>query len=83
MTPLGLTTNETFFTTTSLNIVPTDNEYYDTIKDLLLSVPGVGNVIINPLTNQITIETTRGNDTLNGQEIIVDLVIEYDIMCLN
>jgi hypothetical protein len=83
VTPLGLTTNETFFTTTSLNIVPTDNEYYDTIKDLLLSVPGVGNVIINPLTNQITIETTRGNDTLNGQEIIVDLVIEYDIMCLN
>jgi len=83
VTPLDLTTSETFFTTTSLNIAPTDNEYYDTIRELLLSVPGVGNVIINALTNQITIETTRGNDTLNGQEIIVDLVIEYDIMCLS
>ena len=83
VTPLDLTTSETFFTTTSLNIAPTDNEYYDTIRELLLSVPGVGNVIINALTNQITIETTRGNETLNGQEIIVDLVIEYDIMCLS
>jgi hypothetical protein len=83
VTPLDLTTSETFFTTTSLNIAPTDNEYYDTIRELLLSVPGVGNVIINALTNQITIETARGNDTLNGQEIIVDLVIEYDIMCLS
>lgn len=81
--PLGLTTSETFFTTTSLNIAPTDNEYYDTIKDLLLTVPGVGNVIINPLTNQITVETIKGNDSLNGQEIIVDLIIEYDIMCLS
>jgi len=83
VTPLNLTTSETFFTTTSLNIAPTDNEYYDTIKDLLLTVPGVGNVTINPLDNQITIETTRGNDTLNGQEIIIDLIIEYDIMCLS
>ena len=82
VTPLNLTTSETFFTTTSLNIYPTDNEYYDTIRQLLLSVPGVGNVTINALTNQITIETTRGNDTLDGQEIIIDLVIEYDIMCL-
>ena len=65
-----------------MNIAPTDNQYYDTIRELLLSVPGVGNVTINALTNQITIETSRGNDTLNGQEIIVDLIIEYDIMCL-
>ena len=82
VTPLNLTTSELFFTTTSLNIYPTDNEYYDTIRQLLLSVPGVGNVTINAITNQITIETTRGNDTLDGQEIIIDLVIEYDIMCL-
>jgi hypothetical protein len=82
VTPLDLTTSELFFTTTSLNIYPTDNEYYDTIRQLLLSVPGVGNVTINALTNQITIETTRGNDTLDGQEIIIDLIIEYDIMCL-
>jgi hypothetical protein len=82
VTPLDLTTSELFFTTTSLNVGPTDNEYYDTIKQLLLTVPGIANVTINALTNQITIETTRGDDTLNGQEIIIDLIIEYDIMCL-
>jgi uncharacterized protein (DUF2141 family) len=82
VTPLGLTTSETFFTTTSLNIAPTDNQYYDTIRNLLLSIPGVGNVTINALDNQIIIETSRGNNTLDGQEIVVDLVIEYDIMCL-
>jgi hypothetical protein len=83
VTPLDLTTSELFFTTTSLNVAPTDDEYYDTIKQLLLTIPGIGNVTINALTNQITIETTRGNDTLDGQEIIIDLIIEYDIMCLN
>jgi hypothetical protein len=81
--PLNLTTSQTFFTTTSLNVVPTDNQYYDTVRNLLLTIPGVGGVTINPLTNQITIETTRGDDTLNGQEIVVDLVIDYDIMCLS
>ena len=32
---------------------------------------------------QITIETSRGNTSLEGQEIIIDLVIVYDIMCLS
>lgn len=82
VTPLGLTTSEDFYTTTSLVNVPADNLYYDTITQLLLSVPGVGDVTVNPIDNMITIETTRGNDTLQGQEIVIDLIIEYDIMCL-
>jgi hypothetical protein len=82
VTPLGLTTSEDFYTTTSLVNVPTDNLYYDTITQLLLSIPGVGDVTVNPIDNMITIETTRGNDTLQGQEIVIDLIIQYDIMCL-
>ena len=82
VTPLDLTTSETFYTSTSLGDEPQDNLYYDTITQLLLSIPGVGSVTVNPLENIITIETTRGNDTLQGQEIIIDLIIEYDIMCL-
>ena len=35
------------------------------------------------LNNQITIETSRNNTSLQGQEIIIDLVIVYDIMCLS
>lgn len=80
--PLGLTTSSTFYTSTSLVNPPSDNLYYDTITQLLLSVPGVGGVTVNPTENLITIETTRDNDTLQGQEIIIDLIIVYDIICL-
>jgi len=80
--PLGLTTSSTFYTSTSLVKPPSDNLYYDTITQLLLSVPGVGGVTVNPTENLITIETTRDNDTLQGQEIIIDLIIVYDIICL-
>jgi len=80
--PLGLTASETFYTSTSLVIPPSDNLYYDTITQLLLSIPGVGGVVVKPTENLITIETTRGNDTLQGQEIIIDLIIVYDIICL-
>ena len=81
--PEGLTTSQDFFISTSLIQAPSDNLYYDTVKQLLLSVPGVGNVTIDQLNNQITIETSRGNDSLQGQEIIIDLIIVYDIMCLS
>lgn len=82
VTPLNLTTSETFYTSTSLVDAPQDNLYYDTITQLLLSIPGVGGVVVNPIENLITIETTRGNDTLQGQEIVIDLIIVYDIICL-
>lgn len=83
VSPLGLSSSQTFFTSNSLVTVPTDNQYFNTVRSLLLSVPGVGNVTIDQLNNQITIETSRGNSSLEGQEIIIDLVIVYDIMCLS
>ena len=81
--PLGLSTQATIpFTSTSLNQAPSDNLYYDTVRNLLLTVPGVGSVTIDALSNQITIQTAPNNNSLNGQEIVVDLIIVYDIMCL-
>ena len=80
--PAGYNTSSTFYTSTSLNVAPSDNLYYNTVKSLLLSIPGVGGVTINQLNNQITIETDKNNDSLNGQEINIQLVIVYDIMCL-
>lgn len=80
--PAGYTASATFYTSTSLNDAPTDNLYYDTLTQLLLSIPGIGNVTINQLENQITIQTNASGTSLNGQEIIVDLVIVYDTMCL-
>jgi uncharacterized protein (DUF2141 family) len=81
--PLGLTTSQDFFTSTSLVSAPTDNLYYDTVTNLLQTIPGIGTITIDALNNQITIQTVPGNNTLNGQEIVVDLTIVYDTMCLS
>jgi hypothetical protein len=63
--------------------VPTDNDWYNTLRTLLLGIPGVGNVIIDQLNNQITIETSRNNTSLEGEEIVIDLIIGYNIICLS
>jgi len=81
--PLGLSTSENFFTGTTLVMAPSDNLYYDTVKSLLLTIPGIGGVTIDSLNNQIIINTKPGDNTLNGQEIVVKLTIVYDIMCLS
>jgi uncharacterized protein (DUF2141 family) len=80
--PIGLSAQSTFFTSTSLNTPPTDNLWYNTIKQLLLSIPGILSVTIDQLNNQITIATNPASNSLDGQEIVVELAIEYDIMCL-
>jgi uncharacterized protein (DUF2141 family) len=81
--PSGYVVSQPFFTSTSLVQAPSDNLWYNTVKSLLLSIPGVGNVTIDELNNQITIETSKNNTSLKGQEIVIDLVIVYDIMCLS
>lgn len=80
--PLNTVVQQTFFTSTSLVSVPSDNDWFNTIKQMLLSVFGVGNVTINYINNQITIETSTTNNILQNQEIIVELKIVYNIMCL-
>ncbi len=80
--PIGLSAQSMFFTSTSLNNPPSDNLWYDTIKQLLLSIPGILSVTIDQLNNQITIATNPASNSLDGQEIVVELAIEYDIMCL-
>jgi len=56
--------------------------WYSTIESMLESIYGIGNVTVNQLTNEITIETDRSETSLNGQEVIIELIIVYDIMCL-
>jgi hypothetical protein len=81
--PAGIVVSQPFFTSTSLVQAPSDNLWYNTIRSLLLSIPGIGKVTINQLNNQITIETSKNNTSLQGQEIVIDLIIVYDIMCLS
>lgn len=71
------------FSSTTLNQVPSDNLYYDTVKNLLLTIPGIGSVNVDSLNNQLTIQTIPEDNTLNGQEIIIDLIINYNIMCVS
>ena len=80
--PLGTSVSQPFFTATTLNVGPSDNLWYDTIRTILLSINGVSGVTIDQLNNQITIQTSTSNFSLNGQEIIIKLNIVYDIMCL-
>jgi hypothetical protein len=80
--PLGITTSDTFFTTTSLNVAPSDNDYYDTVVSLLNTIPGIGVITVDSANNQITIQTSPTNNSLNGQEIIIELIIVYDTICL-
>ena len=78
--PLGTVYSGSFFTTTSLAIPPADNLWYSTIESLLLSIPGVTGVTVDALNNQITISSD--GITLLGQEIKIELIILYDIICL-
>jgi hypothetical protein len=80
--PLGTSISVPFFTATTLNVGPSDNLWYDTIRSILLGINGISSVIIDQLNNQITIQTSTSNFSLNGQEIIIKLNIVYDIMCL-
>ena len=79
--PLGLMTSENFFTGTTLTSVPSDNLYYETVRSLLLTIPGIDDVIFNPSNNQIIINNIPDDTTLINQEIIVELTIVYDISC--
>ena len=79
--PSGYTASNMFYTSTALNDVPSDNLWYNTVKGLLLSVPGIGSVNINPVTNTITIKTISGDDRLSSQQIVINLSINYSINC--
>lgn len=78
--PLGDIYTSTFYTTTSLLDAPADNLWYDTIRALIYTIPGVYGVTINPLTNQIIIRCIV-DGPLTNQIITVDVLIGYDITC--
>lgn len=78
--PSGYIANNTFYTSTSLIDVPSDNVWYNTIQSMLEAIPGVTQVTVDPLTNQLTIQTDV-NSSLVGQQIMVELIINYNITC--
>lgn len=78
--PLGSIYTSQFFTTNSLLVAPTDNEWYTAIESLLLTIPGITSVTIDATNNKITIQTNV-NGPLQNQIITIDVLIEYDVKC--
>ncbi len=79
--PMGSVYTSTFYTTTSLNSAPSDNQWYNALTSLLNTIPGITGVTIDALTNSITIQTQPGGP-LENQIITIDVLIEYDISCV-
>lgn len=83
--PDNFETTTTFFTTNSLLVSPDDNVWLDTAKELLLTIQGVGDVIIDELTNKFTIEGDLNFPNIIGGNnpitISLSLSIDYDISC--
>lgn len=76
---------DSFFTANTLNDVlsMSDNLWYDSIKDVLMSVYGIGDVIIDIFNNQITINTDCNlpGNILAGAQILIDVQVDYEINC--
>jgi uncharacterized protein (DUF2141 family) len=79
--PQNTVSTQSFFVSNSLTSVPSDSLWASTIKNMLLSIYGVQSVTIDSINNTITITKSPTNTTLIGQEISVDVVIVYNILC--
>ncbi len=81
----GTSYTNLFHSTTNFSNVPTDNAWADTIRNLLLTVYGVGSVDINYANNTITIKTdcSLPGNILAGAVIKMNLLIDYGIACIS
>jgi hypothetical protein len=79
----GLTYQEEFFTGNTMSEYPSDNVFYNVVENILLSIDGIENVTFNSNQNQIVINTGCENQNISliDSEIIISVLIEYDISC--
>ena len=73
-----------FYTGYTLNDVPSDQLWADTIQSILAGIPEIENVEINQLTNTVKIFSNCNgeDDPLRNGYIDIDLQIDYDISCV-
>ena len=73
-----------FYTGYTLNDVPSDQLWADTIQTILAGIPEIENVEINQLTNTVKIFSNCNgeDDPLRNGYIDIDLQIDYDISCV-
>jgi hypothetical protein len=82
-TVAGTGYSQSFYTATTLNDVPTETQWSNTVKNLLSGATGIGTVTVNTSENTITVDTSceESNNGLANQNITVQLKIVYDIDC--
>jgi len=79
----GQVLTQEFYTGTTLNEYPLDNQWYDVVTSLLLEFDGIGNVNIDSVNNTITVTTDCDPSVnLSDAQVIVNMVIYYDISCV-
>jgi uncharacterized protein (DUF2141 family) len=80
----GVSLTETFYEGVTLDDYPSDSLWGTTIRNLLLSFDGIGNVTIDNSTNKITIITDCEVEvSLLDKKIEINMVIHYDISCVS
>jgi hypothetical protein len=81
----GNTYQSSFYTSTSLDDFPFDNDFYLATETILLSIDGIDSVDFNSVTNQVRINTGCSDQTVSllDQQIIINVLIQYDISCEN
>lgn len=81
ITVSGSVYQHSFYTGTTLNDVPTDDQWKNSVAYLLNQIPGVGSFNIDILNNVITIKTECDENLLGGENLKIELKVEYDISC--
>jgi hypothetical protein len=74
-----------FYTGTSLNDVPSDQLWIQTIGSILNGIPEIESYEISALTNSVKIfsDCSGDEDPLRNGYIDINLEIDYDISCVN
>jgi phosphatidylethanolamine-binding protein (PEBP) family uncharacterized protein len=73
-----------FYTSSTITDYPTDELWFSAITSLIESCPqiGPGNVMIDSLSNTITVTTNCNPESLHNSDVLVELGINYDIACV-
>jgi len=84
-TVAGTAFTQSFYTATTINDVPANSDWYNTVETLLSGITGIGEVIVDTNNNTITVNTScaETTDALSNQNIMVQVSILYDINCVS
>jgi hypothetical protein len=79
----GNTYQQTFYTGTTLNDIPSDNLWVQTLEGIISGITGVDIYTLNLTTNSIVVKSECSGDSnaLANSEFIVGLKINFDIFC--